>query len=90
MPSPHDRPVLLTTTASDHEAASLEALLAAEGILAVRAGSYTSSFQAEAPGRVEVLVPSKQLDAAKRLLAEIKTSGAQVDWSQVDLGEPDE
>ncbi len=85
-----DQPVLLTTTPSDYEAVGLVALLSAEGIRAVRAGSYTASFQAEAPGRVEVLVPRDQLDEARRLLAEIEASGAAVDWSQVDLGQPED
>lgn len=51
-------------------------------------GGYTAGFRAEAPGYVNVLVRQQDLVAAQRVLAELQQHGGDVDWSQVDVGDP--
>ena len=64
--------------------------LAARDIKASTAGGYTAGFRAEAPADVSVIVRHKDLNHAKQALAEIEQDQNDVDWSQVDVGEPDE
>jgi hypothetical protein len=36
-----------------------------------------------------VLVRQEDLAAAKQVLAEIKKDGGEIDWSQIDVGQPE-
>lgn len=85
-----DNPVVLTSVANEILAGTIVSALAECGIEASATGSYTSGFRAEAPGQVSVVVRQADLDRAKRALAEIEQSQGDVDWSQVDVGEPEE
>ena len=53
-------------------------------------GVNTASFRAEAPGWVEVLVAEQDLAEAQAVLEEVRAEQANVDWSQVDVGEPED
>ena len=53
------------------------------------AGILTAGFRAEAPGRVKVLVHQSDFDKAKALLDEYVHSRDEIDWDQVDVGEPE-
>jgi hypothetical protein len=64
--------------------------LAARGIVASTTGGYTAGFRAEAPGRVNVIAKYEDLDRARHALTEIEQDQPDVDWSQVNVGEPDE
>jgi Putative prokaryotic signal transducing protein len=88
----HDDPenvVRLIGVRHEAEAGILVAALAERGIRAVSSGSYTSGFRAEAPGDVSVLVEEMDLERAKAALKEIQEQSADIDWSQVDVGEPE-
>ena len=85
-----NNPEKLVSVPNDVEAAAIVAALAARGVQASTVGGYTAGFIAEAPGRVSVLVRRADLDQAKRSLAEIEKDRAETDWSQVDVGEPDD
>lgn len=70
-----DRPVILTTAASEGEAAIIVAALEEEGFKVEMSGQLTSGFRAEAPGTVRVLVRQGDLDAARRALDELREQG---------------
>ena len=53
-------------------------------------GVYTTNFRAEAPGWVEVLVAAHDLARAQEALEEIHAENDHIDWSQVDVGQPDD
>ena len=65
-------PTILTTTASDVEAAAIVTALSAHGIEARTTGGYTAGYRAEAPGRVQIVVRAVDLEEAQVILAEIK------------------
>ena len=71
------------------EATMIADELKREGIQAEPAGILTAGFRAEAPGRVKVLVHQRDYEKAKSLLDEYIHSRENIDWSQVDLGEPE-
>jgi hypothetical protein len=83
-------PCVLTSAANEIEAAGVAAALAQYGIEAQVIGGFTAGFKAEAPGSVQILVRQSDLDEAKRALAEIQQDEGDVDWSQVDVGEPED
>lgn len=84
-----DTIVKLTTTAHELEAGFIVARLEAEGIPARAAGDLTTSFRAEAPGRMQIFVRAGDLDRAREILQEPAGESPPVDWSQVDVGEPE-
>ena len=85
---PHN-PEVLVSLPTDVAAAAIVTALASRGIQASTTGDFTAGFRAEAPGLVNVIVRREDLDQAKQALTEIKESVAEIDWSQVDVGEPD-
>lgn len=78
----------LTSFPTEMEAGVLIAELEEHGIRATMTGVHTANFRAEAPGQVSVLVNSRDLDRARETLAALRRETAQVDWSQVDVGQP--
>ncbi len=87
----HDEHVaLLTSTPTEMEAGIIVGALEARGIKATMTGTYTAGFRAEAPGWVQVLVAEDDLPAAHEVLAEVKRGDDTIDWSQVDVGEPED
>jgi hypothetical protein len=85
-----NNPEILIRVPNEVEAAAVVAWLASEGIRALTSGAYTAGFRAEAPGDVRVLVKHEDLERAKQLLANRHDSPEGIDWSQVDVGEPEE
>ncbi len=83
-------PTALISFPGEHEAVAVVAALAGHGIKASTTGSYTAGFLAEAPGRVSVVVRSCDLASAQEVLNEVELGLTEVDWSQVDVGEPEE
>ena len=61
----------------------------AAGISAVATGGFTAEFIAEAPGEVQVLVAERDLPRAKEVLTLLREEIDHIDWSQVDVGEPE-
>ncbi|HEV3302227.1 MAG TPA: DUF2007 domain-containing protein [Planctomycetaceae bacterium] len=79
----------LTTVPGEYEATAIVSALEAEGIRATVVGGFTAGFRAEAPGGASVMVLEADLPRAKEILAQLRKQGAGIDWSQVDLGEPE-
>lgn len=84
-----NNPVVLTSVPSEIEATAIVTALGAEGIEAMMTGALTAGFRAEAPGEVQVLVHEKDFFQAKRVFDELLKNRGDVDWSQVDVGEPE-
>ena len=84
-----NNPTTLTTFANEIEAASLLAALAENGIQGTTTGSFTSGFRTEAPGNVSVVVRKSDLLRAQQVLDEAESSADEIDWSTVDVGEPE-
>ncbi len=90
MTESHNNPVVLTSTASEPEAAVLIAYLRDEGVPAEMMGGLTAGFRAEAIGYVQVLVRAEDEAHAKTLLEAFNRDKPEIDWSQVDVGEPED
>src|SRR5262245_35886631 len=85
-----DNPVLLTSAPNEMEAGIIVGALEAEGIKAAMSGVYTAGFRAEAPGWVRILVAGHDLARAQAILADVRSNRDQLDWSQVDVGQPED
>jgi hypothetical protein len=85
-----NNPTTLTKFENEIEATALLAALAENGIQGTTTGSFTTGFLAEAPGSVSVVVRYGDLPRALKVLAEIETSVDEIDWSTVDVGEPED
>lgn len=84
-----DSPEVLVSLGNEIEAAAIVTALQAEGIEAFASGGFTSGYRAEAPGCVRVLVRRQDCARAKEILAQIRTTQSNIDWSQVDVGDPE-
>ena len=82
-------PVVLTKAANEFEATAIVTALNERSIHAKAVGGFTASFAVEAPGDVSIVVRQAELEAAKIALTEIKSLENEIDWSQVDVGEPE-
>lgn len=80
----------LASVPTEMEAGVIVAELEEHGIRATMTGIHTANFRAEAPGRVDVLVDNRGLDQAQAALDALRSESEQVDWSQVDVGRPEE
>jgi hypothetical protein len=85
-----DSPCALLSVANEIEAAGMATALAEYGIEASVTGGFTSGFKAEAPGSVQILVRRSDLDRAKLSVAEIRKDQGKIDWSTIDVGEPED
>ncbi len=83
---PHS-PVEVTKVPTDIAAASIITLLEQQGVKATATGSYTSGMRAGAPGWVGVVVRREDKARAEAILKSIDEQP--VDWSQVDVGNPE-
>jgi len=81
---------VLTTVPSEVEAALILSALEDEGIEASPSGELTAQFRAEAPGVVRILVRTEDAERAQEILTELREATQEIDWSQVDVGEPEE
>ena len=85
-----DDPVLLTSAPNEMEAGIIVGALESAGIKATMSGVYTAGFRAEAPGWVQILVNEEDLEKAKEILADAHDHRDDTDWSNVDVGEPED
>jgi hypothetical protein len=90
MINPPDHLALLTSTPTEMEASIIIAALEENGIRATKSGEYTAGFRAEAPGWVRILVAEADLPAAEAVLDGVHSDRDDIDWSQVDVGEPED
>ena len=65
--------VVLTSVATEAEAAMIVAALEDGGLRATMTGELTSGLRAAAPGEVQVLVCRADLSAAKQILGNYRT-----------------
>jgi hypothetical protein len=80
----------LTSVRNEMEAGIIIGALEQEGIKATMSGVYTAGFRAEAPGWVEVLVAEDDLTQAQAILQRVQNDHSDVDWANVDVGEPED
>lgn len=71
-----DSPTIVYRAATSIEAASVVAALEAAGIKATATGTFTSSFQAEAPGDVQVVVRQSQAEKAGDVIEKWKAESS--------------
>jgi hypothetical protein len=90
MSHPPEHIVRLTSVPTEREAAIIVAALDESGIPSTMSGQFTAGFRAEAPGWVQVLVAKEDLARAQEILARLRAEQDEVDWSQVDVGQPEE
>lgn len=83
------RIVRLASVPTEREASVLMAALEEQGIKSRMSGEMTARFRA-APNWVHVLVFEDDLPAARQALASGSHAGESVDWSHVDVGQPEE
>ena len=79
----------LATFNGEIAAEMLAAELRNAGIPAQASGTLTAGFRAEAPGSVQVLVHEPRLEEARRFMDDYLQSKEDIDWDQVDVGEPE-
>ncbi len=80
----------LTSVRTEMEAGVIVSGLKERGIRATMSGVYTTNFRAEAPGWVEILVAEDDLAQAQCVLDDVRRENDHIDWSQVDVGEPED
>lgn len=85
-----DDPVVLTSVPTEAEAAAIVLALQDYEIDAQMAGGFTAGFRAESPGEVQIVVKSADFARAEDALEEIREGHDDVDWSQVDVGQPED
>jgi hypothetical protein len=81
---------LVTSAPTEMEAGIIVSALQENGIKATMAGQTTAGFRAEAPGWVQVLVAEEDLARAQAVLEELRRESNDIDWSQVDVGQPED
>jgi FAD/FMN-containing dehydrogenase len=89
MSSEPSEPVVLINVRTEMEATAIVNALAARDIPATCQGALTSAFRAEVPGGVGIVVRGPDLARAKLALAAVQRDLSEIDWSQVDVGEPE-
>ena len=73
----------------DIAAANLRAALEDAGIECQSVGDYTAGFRTEVPGGLQILVKAADLQRAQQVLDAFEQELAELDWSQVDVGDPE-
>ncbi len=81
---------VITSAHSVMEAAPIVAALERAGIKAMTGNAASATAIPEAMGEVEILVANHDAPRAHTLLELIEEHGVDVDWSQVDVGQPEE
>lgn len=90
MNNPTDHVARLTSLPTEAQAIIIVNALKEAGIPSTAVGGYTAGFKAEAPGWVQVMVTEEDLPVARNTLQKLKEDVADIDWSQVDVGEPED
>ena len=90
MPDQQPELVTLTNVANESEAKSLIGLFEDEGISVFINGGDDLSLFGEEMGDVQLIVKKADYEKASKLLQEIEEENSEIDWSQVDVGEPED
>jgi hypothetical protein len=87
----HPEHVVVAASAENElEAGVMLAALEEAGIKATMSGAATAEFRVAVPGEVQILVAQEDLAAAQEVIQEGQDDEEDVDWSQVDVGQPEE
>jgi hypothetical protein len=86
---PDERTAVLTSAPTEAEVAIIIAGLANNGIHA-SSDETTSDFRAGAWNWIDILVAEQDLPRAKEVLERIKQEPSDIDWSKIDVGEPED
>lgn len=89
MPHPDENVVCLTTRPNEAEAAIVVAALAERGIEATMGGAQAAQLLPGAFEEVEIFVLQTDLPRAQHILEVLDEDRTDVDWSQVDVGQPE-
>jgi hypothetical protein len=89
MSTPSSDLEILAAVSNEVEAAAIVGALQEKGIHAVATGGYISGFKAEAPGEVRILVRHQEAERARQMLDQIRQEQTEIDWSEIDVGEPE-
>ncbi|MCA9142979.1 MAG: DUF2007 domain-containing protein [Planctomycetaceae bacterium] len=92
MTSDPNSPTVVYSAVNPIEAAAVATALEAEGIETTTTGSYTSGFQAEAPGEIQVVVRQSQAEKARAILERLEEEAEMEndDASEVDYGDEED
>lgn len=82
--------VTLTKVPNESEAKSLIGLFEEEGISVFINGGDDLSLFGDDVGDIQLIVKKVDYDRAAKLLEEIEAENSEIDWSQVDVGEPED
>ncbi len=80
----------LATHLSELEAASILAALKDVGIPGVVAGGTLAGAWPEVPRWVTIAVRRQDLARARDIVDSLRHDAAEIDWNQVDVGEPED
>ena len=83
-------PEVLATVRSVSEAAMIVGDLAERGIEASIGGGDPAGIPVEGTTHVDIVVRHDHLEAARKAYAEIQAEKSHIDWSQVDVGKPED
>jgi hypothetical protein len=89
MPQHPEHIALLTSAPTEMHAGIIVAALEENGIKATMSGETTAGMRAEAPGWVQILVAEQDLSRAQATMVDVRRQSEDIDWSQVDVGEPE-
>jgi hypothetical protein len=82
--------VVVATAENELEAGVMVAALEEEGIKSTMSGAAAADFRAGVPGDVQILVAKEDLARAQEVIRKGEEDQEDVDWSQVDVGEPED
>lgn len=80
---------VLTSVPTETEAAIVVAALENNGIRA-ETDEYTSGLRAGPWNWVQIMVAEEDLPRAQEVFAQVQEENDHIDWSQVDVGEPED
>jgi len=87
----HPEHVVVAATAENElEAGVMVNALAEAGIKSTMSGAATADFRTGVPGVVQILVTQEDLARAQEVIRKGEDDEEDVDWSQVDVGQPEE
>jgi len=85
-----NNPEIVRSVPAEAEAAAIVLYLKDRGIDAETMGGFTAGFRAESPGFVHVIVKEADLKRAQAAMQDIEKDQSSIDWSNVDVGEPED
>lgn len=82
--------VVVATAPNELEAEVIVAALEEEGIKSTMSGAAANVFRLNLPGDVEILVAQEDEARAREIIRKGEDHEEDVDWSQVDVGRPED